>query len=363
MKKRYNFLDVIRLLSMAGIVYYHLIVTLYLKGIRQLESVSILYENSNMHIAKVCVGLFFMISGAGLMLSTKDKEHFSYAEYYKKRFFRILVPFYLVYVLYLVTFILLTGETLNSIYKDHNAHPLSIIFTLLGMDSYLSSYGVGTFALGIGEWFLGALVLMYIIFPLLRWALLKNKWITLGVACVYYIVILVTYPMMSYASTNPGFVNFTVKVFDFFLGMFLILFVDKFKKWVCFGVGLPVFVFFLVCPIKLPIDDSLMILMQITSLFLVFRGLEDVFNKTPKCMKVVTFLCKYTYEFFLVHHFIIDYMTLQVVGRPYGNLDILRLFVFEILVVTLATILVKLILKYGGIAINKLFTKKQGAAK
>lgn len=343
---------------MAGIVYYHLIITLYLKGIRQLESVSMLFENSNMHIAKVCVGLFFMISGAGLMLSTKDKEHFDLWDYYKKRFFRILVPFYLVYVLYLVTFICLTGETLNSIYGDRNAHPLSIIFTLLGMDSYLSSFGVPTFALGLGEWFLGALVLMYIIFPLLRWALLKNKWITLGVACIYYIVILVTYPLMSYADTNPGFVNFTVKVFDFFLGMFIILFVDKIKKWVSFGIGLPVFIFFLVCPVKLPIDDSLMILMQITSLFLIFRGLEDMFTKMPKVMKYVSFLCKYTYEFFLVHHFIIDYMTLQVVGRPYGNFDILKLFVFEIIVVSLVTVLIKLILKYGGIGINKLIGHK-----
>ena len=309
-----------------------------------------------MHIAKVCVGLFFMISGAGLMLSTKDREHLDLKEYYKKRFFRILVPFYLVYVLYLITFICLTGETLSSIYGERNAHPLSIIFTLLGMDSYLSSFGMPTFALGLGEWFLGALVLMYIIFPLLRWALLKNKWITLGIACVYYIVILVTYPMMSYAATNPGYVNFTVKVFDFFLGMFLILFVDKFKKSVCLGIGLPVFLFFLICPVKLPIDDSVMILLQITSLFLIFLGLEGLFDKMPRFNKFVSFLCKYTYEFFLVHHFIIDYMTLQVVGRPYGNLDILRLFVLEIVVVTIVTVLIKLILKGAGYIINKLLS-------
>lgn len=356
-------MDVIRLLSMAGIVYYHLIVTLYLKGIRQLESVSMLYENSNMHIAKVCVGLFFMISGAGLMLSTKDKEHFDVWGYYKKRFFRILVPFYLVYVLYLITFICLTGETLSSIYGDRNSNPLSIVFTLLGMDSYLSSYGVPTFALGIGEWFLGALVMMYIIFPLLRWALLKNKWLTLGIACIYYVVILVTYPSMSYAVTNPGFVNFTVKVFDFFLGMFLVMFLGKIRKWVCFGVGLPVFIFFLVCPVRLPIDDSLMIVMQISSLFLVFLGLESIFEKLPHFNKVVAFLCGYTYEFFLVHHFIIDYMTLQVVGRPYGNSDILKLFIAEILVITVVTILVKLIIKFGGIGIGKLIKSKSENTK
>lgn len=343
---------------MAGIVYYHLIITLYLKGIRQLDSVSMLFETPNMHIAKVCVGLFFMISGAGLMLSSKDKDDFDLWDYYKKRFFRILVPFYLVYALYLITFICLTGETLSSIYGDRNTHPLSFIFTLLGMDSYLSSFGVPTFALGLGEWFLGALVLMYIVFPLIRWGLIKNKWITFGIACVYYLIILMTYPLMSYANTNPGFVNFTVKIFDFFLGMFLITFVEKIKKWVCFGVGLPVFIFFLVYPTRLPIDDSLMILIQITSLFLIFWGLEGVLCKFNRFNKVVSFLCKYTYEFFLVHHFIIDYMTLQVVGRPFNNADILKLFLMEIAVVSIVTVLIKLILKFGGIGINRLFRTK-----
>ncbi len=333
-------MDVLRLLSMAGIVYYHMVVALYLKGIRQLESVSPLYENSNMHIAKVCVGLFFMMSGAGLMLSVKDKEHFSLKDYYKKRFVKILIPFYVVYVLYLVTFICLTGETLSSIY-DRDVHPVSFIFTLLGMDSYLSSFGVPTYALGIGEWFLGALVMMYIIFPLLRWALLKNKWITLLVAVIYYAVILITYPNMSYALTNPGFVNFTVKVFDFFLGMFLVLILEKIPKRTSFAICFCIFLFFLICPKRLPVDDSLMILIQITSIFLMFNALECFFAKVPKIMKVITVLCSYTYVFFLVHHVIIDYMTLQVVGLPFTNFDILKLFACEFLVISAVTFIVK----------------------
>ncbi len=345
-------MDVLRLLSMAGIVYYHMVVTLYLKGIRQLDSVSPLYENSNMHIAKVCVGLFFMMSGAGLMLSTKDKEHFSLKDYYKKRFIKILIPFYVVYVLYLITFICLTGETLSSIY-DRPVTPPAIIFTLLGMDSYLSSFGVPTYALGIGEWFLGALVMMYIIFPILRWALLKNKWVSALVAVIYYAVILLTYPNMSYALTNPGFVNFTVKVFDFFLGMFLVLLLDRIPKRTSFAVSFCIFLFFLIYPRRLPVDDSLMIVIQIVSIFMMFNALNGFFARVPKVMKIITILCSYTYVFFLVHHVIIDYMTLQVVGLPFGNFDILKLFACEFLVISAVTFMIKNLIDLPGMIAKK----------
>lgn len=336
-------MDVLRLLCMAGIVFYHMVFALYLKGIRQLDSVSMLFQNSNMHIAKVCVGIFFMISGAGLMLSTLKDEKLDLKSYYKKRFLKILVPFYLVYILYLIAFMYLSGESLSGVY-NRVVPPFNIIFTLLGMDAYLSSFGVPTYSLGIGEWFLGALILMYLLFPLLRFALLKNKHVTLFIMAVYYIVTLITYNKLPFALTNPGYVNFTVKIFDFFLGMYLILVIDKIHKWLSLGVTIPVILFYLIYPLPLKINDNLMILMQILSVFLLFYGLENIFAKLPKTMKLVAFLCTYTYEFFLIHHVVVDYMTLQVVGLPFSNLNILMLFAGEIVVISLLTILVKFIL-------------------
>ena len=57
MTKRYNFMNVLRVLSMFFIVFYHMLITLYIDGIRQLDSINFLFENSNMHIAKIGVGL------------------------------------------------------------------------------------------------------------------------------------------------------------------------------------------------------------------------------------------------------------------------------------------------------------------
>lgn len=343
MKKRYSFLDVIRLLSMLGIVYYHMLVSLYLCGIRQYESISPLFENANIHIAKICVGLFFMISGAGLMLSTKDKE-LKLKDYYLKRVVRILIPFYLVYVLYLVAFMLLTQQGLDAVYSKE-ASPFSIIFTLLGMDAYVSSFGIPTYSLGIGEWFLGALVMMYIVFPFIRWALLKNKWITLVGMSIYYIIVLITYPYMSYAVTNPGYVNFTCKVYEFFLGAFLILIIDKFPKKITFFVSLILVVFLLVYPNRILINENLLVMLVNVIFFMMFSSMESIFSKITRVMKIITFLCGYTYEFFLIHHVVIDYMTLQHIGVPFGNKEIPVLFIQEFLIIAVLTVIVRGILK------------------
>lgn len=331
---------------MLGIVYYHMLMSLYLCGIRQLDSIHGLFETPNMHIATVGVGLFFMISGAGLMLSQGKEEKLDLKKYYFKRFLRVLIPFYIVYILYLITFICLTGESLGGIYKG-DINPLTIIFTLLGMDAYISSFGLPTFSLGIGEWFLGALVLMYIIFPFLRWAIKKNKWVTFAVATLYYIVILCIYDCFPFASNVPGFVNFLVKVYEFFLGMFLITIIDKVPKRLCLLLTIPVIVFYLIFPTPLReyVSYDLIILTQNLAFFFFFAGLEGLFQKIPQVIKCVTFLCAFTYEFFLLHHKIIDYMTLQHIGVPFGNKDILVLFLEEFLVISLLTILVKGILK------------------
>ena len=347
MKKRYAFLDVIRLFSMLGIVYYHMLISLYLCGIRQYDSIRPLFENNNIHIAKICVGLFFMISGAGLMLSTKDKE-FKLKSYYLKRIVRILIPFYLVYILYLVSFMLLTHQRLDAVYSK-DASVFSIIFTFLGMDAYVSSFGIPTFSLGIGEWFLGALVMMYIVFPIIRWALLKSKWISLILMSVYYIIILVTYPMMSYAKTVPGYVNFTCKIYEFFLGAFLILIIDRIPKWVSLGVSIPCILFVLLYPGNILINENLLVMLVNVVFFLFFSGVNALFDKIPRVMKIIVFLCGYTYEFFLIHHVVIDYMTLQHIGVPFSNKQIPMLFVQEFLVITILTALVKRILSLPGI--------------
>ena len=96
--KRIHYFDLLRCTCFCFIIFYHLLFQLYLSGICPVERLNPLFSNSNMHLATLGVAVFFMLSGASL--SYTAKENFSLAKYYKKRFLRILIPFYILYIVY-----------------------------------------------------------------------------------------------------------------------------------------------------------------------------------------------------------------------------------------------------------------------
>lgn len=341
MKKKYEFMNVLRVLSMVAIVFYHMVFTLYIYGIRQIDSIRFLFENTNMHIAKVGVGLFFMLSGAGLFLSDKDKE-FKVTAFYKKRFVKILIPFYIVYICYFA-FLVATGHLLlNDPFSGKVLKPWSFIYTILGMDAYLENFGIATCSLGIGEWFLGCLIIIYIIYPLLRWAMLKNKYVIMLLATLYYIFINLFYAKIPLFANVPMYTNLVIKIYDFLLGMFIVTLLDKLPVWSHIA-GLIVNLFFVFCPVVLPGINSYQIPIQCVSAFLAFAGLENVLSsdKAKMPMKLISVLSTYSYEYFLVHHFVILHLTTQGQNTTFGNANILLLFLEEIALTTILAIVLK----------------------
>ncbi|MBR1470185.1 MAG: acyltransferase [Lachnospiraceae bacterium] len=346
-KKRWQFISVLRLLSMMGVVYYHTLVTLYLMGIRQKERIEPMYANVNMNFPAIGVGLFLMLSGGGLMMSSKRKKDFSVKTFYKQRFFKILIPFYISYLIYSV-YLFAIGfefpvyfESLTGVMPS----PVCFIFTLLGMDGYLSIFNIPTYTLMLGEWFLGCLIPMYLVFPLLRKCILKNKYLTLAVATVYYIIVLATYRYMPYADV-PSYNNFTVKIYDFILGMFLVEVMDRIPKWTA-AIGVALLGFYLVYPSKLPIDMTPSIVILAVGTFLIFRALEDVFAKMPRFMKVVNLLSAYSYTYFLFHHIVIGRVCIVTQQRSLldlgSNKNLLVLFAMQIIVTSALAVLVKVL--------------------
>ncbi len=331
-KRSYHFMDVLRLLSMVAIVFYHMVIQLGITGIRQIEATRVFYANKNMHIATVGVGLFFLLSGAGLMLAYGKDAKFSAVSFFKRRFFKILIPFYLVYAYRILLGVLCTGKKLAVFFPPERT-PWRFIFTILGVDTYLSNFGVETYSLGIGEWFLGCLLLMYLLFPLLRWCMIRKPHL-MGIAAVIYLLVTVfTYSMTPYADVAP-FINFTVKIFDFVAGMYLGMIRFRIPKWML-PLCLAVQAFYIFYPAYLSTPECLNIALQFLSAFVLFRFLEPVFEKLPHFMKAVRFLCGFTYPYFLVHHLVIDLLTSRLVGLPTTNADLALLFLSEILVTSL----------------------------
>ena len=153
--KRIRYFDLLRCISFCFIIFYHMISQLYFSRLFPLDKVLPFYENDNMNIAMLGVAVFFILSGAGLAYSTG--ENFDIRRFYKKRFIRILIPFYITYISYFIYKVITTGSFTSFFPPETSAW--KIIFTFFGMDEWISQHGIHTFSLGIGEWFLGALII------------------------------------------------------------------------------------------------------------------------------------------------------------------------------------------------------------
>ena len=377
MKKKYYFMDVLRVLAMLLIVYYHLFIELFVVGAREVNAFSNFYENKNAHLATIGVGIFFMLSGFGLMLSSQNRE-FRAGAFYKHRLIKILVPFYLVNILCFLSILgikLCLGRDLSVLFPKRITilRPFSMVLgmgqyflLMMGETSYVRYFGDTQLMYGIGDWFIGCLILMYIVFPLLRKALLKNRWITLCGTTLYFVLVLVFYDKFSFFDSTSGtsYCNFFVKIYDFILGMFLATVVKEIPRWVVWP-SLAVILAYAFSPVEFPLFFDLSIVLLNTAILLIFLCMEPVFSKAKKPMKVISFLGSYTYYFFLVHHVTIHLISEKWVERcntkgvPLSDKEIPLLFLIELVTCVVFTCIVAFLMKIP----SKLRNKKAEAVK
>ena len=210
-KKKIFYLDFIRVLSMLMIVTYHFYAHFPANNIVGFNTIF-----SNGKWGLMGVALFFMISGASLMYNYKDKLEIK--SYMKKRFLSIYPMFWIAYTLVFI-YIFYVSKT-----NIWGLPAYKMIVTLFAMDGYLSPY-ISTFYL-IGEWFLGCIVLIYAIFPVLRICVNKFPKMTLGVATILNLTVL----LFIHNAKMPINQNFIVSVYSFLLGMYAIK-IKEFKLW------------------------------------------------------------------------------------------------------------------------------------
>ena len=180
MKQRDDALDLVRLVAAVMIVVFHFNSMFAPKG--DVSAGPLQYANGS--FGNFGVALFFLLSGYALML--RYGEACPLKAFYKRRFFSI-------YPLYWLCFFSLF------LYSDilHGNLPAgvpgwSIIWSVLALDGYLAGV-VPTFYL-LGEWFVGCIVLLYLVFPLLRAALRRAARLSVCVVLAVWAVWLAFYP-------------------------------------------------------------------------------------------------------------------------------------------------------------------------
>ena len=118
---------------------------------------------------------FFVLSAFCLCISYEDKE-LKYASYFKRRFIAIASGYWITISINLLMDIISSKLLGHSIYSVHK-EPITIISNFLLANGLFPSYRIldGLFR---GGWFVGTLMIMYLIFPALRKAYFWNneKW-------------------------------------------------------------------------------------------------------------------------------------------------------------------------------------------
>ena len=166
------------------------------------------------------------------------------------------------------------------------------------MDGYLQ-YLTPTFYL-IGEWFLGCIILIYLLFPLLRLAVQNYPRLTPWAAAAVYVPLVLFYP---FRMDIQHFV--LVRVPEVLFGMYFVRCLYREQKgerrldvrWGAAG-GL-VFAILLFVPLELPLPFLILPTGISGFLFFIWIGQLIRNKKIRQCISVYS---NYTFAVFLVHH-------------------------------------------------------------
>ncbi len=196
------------------------------------------------------VAVFFMISGASLYYNHKYIGLKDLKKFYWSRFKGIFPMFYMLW-LFLYFYKVLEHHSFF-----YHGSKKSLLLTLFGMDGYLGYRFPDNYYL-IGEWFLGALVFLYLLYPLMTWCMKKCRWIFSAIlaaafASLYFVNVF----------TIIEDRNLIVCLTCMWLGMLFIeyrTFLSKTVFAVIFGIA---FVFLMLVPVPVP-NTICMIIMAI----------------------------------------------------------------------------------------------------
>ena len=236
MEKRIQELDVLRVLAMLFVITYHFGCEYAAAGI---PFFNLFYLTPNYDFGNIAVTIFIALSGGllykkygvigekcppkpGSGSATEESSRSQLKAFYQKRIKAIYPPFWIL-SLYIPL------SMFRHLLADGNAfflgNPLSLLLTVVGFDGYIKLFGIDTYAF-CGDWFVGAIVLLYLLYPLLAKCYRKFPVATLlALATLYAAQLMLSPDHYDILSALPA-----TLAFKFVLGFALIENLDRFRN-------------------------------------------------------------------------------------------------------------------------------------
>lgn len=269
-----------------------------------------------------CV-LFFIVSGAALMYVYQEKIYLKM--YFRKRFLAIYPMLWVAFVIFFVLQFYINKE------YDKSIPVWRLLFTITGFDGLLGFF-CSTFYI-VGEWFLGILIIMYILFPILRKLVNEFPYATLTVSILIGLIV-------DYSYNNP-YISVTLVPLAWIPAIvFGMVFVKCIK---IVSIRVTVLSMFILALFTL---FDLSFFREMTRIYIVgislFIVLVFLFENSQSILfrSVSVLISRYCYPVFLVHHRIMYIFMKRFSGYQFSSGDVICLFVFIMIITWLASFII-----------------------
>lgn len=324
--------DFIRAVCAIGIILYHC--ACYSAA----ENYYFLPPLSNGNWGNTLVTIFFVLSGA--MLYRNNQKIDSLGRFFYKRWKSLFPMFYIAFL----GFYLLNVVRLGSFF--YAGDPKLLLLSLIGMDGYLAGVIPNYYILG--EWFLGAIIILYLLYPVVLWVFKRFDWV---------LTILLIALFLFQAHTDiffiDGFTNIISCLVSFEIGMLIM----KYQLWENKIVVVLSFVgtVIMAC-IKLPFNQSLASHILGICLFFVLFYAGKIMKVGP-VRKAVTIVSDLSYPIFLLQHLVIWHVLSRI-----NPVTTWKVFIVEIGIIGIVIVGAKLLqLVSNFILKSKPYKKLEGS--
>ena len=330
-RERLVFFDMIRIFACLCVVIVHFNATISNGFSLPNQLISNYYLHGKAYLGDIGVCLFFMLSGATQMLTAKERQ---LSDYYKKRFLNLFPLFWIAYIVVtVIDFLYNKGIALS--------HPCSVFYSVFGVDGYLCSRGMLGFEYyKIGEWFLGCILLIYAIFPVLYMGIKKAPVLTILVAVAIYVVFERVEEIGPYKVTKT---TFFLRVPEILFGMLYV----KYRLWegkkAIYTEAVALCAFTLVWIFRESLSGLTVTIPFCACLFCLFVWISKVI-KGERLKHSITAIAGITYPVFLIHHWLISKMVMGFDLAALSKGEIMMMFISYLLV----TIIFSWLLKHYG---------------
>ena len=240
--------------------------------------------NLHLNLGGVGVAMFFMLSGA--LFIKKYRNKCEVGKFYKKRLIRIFIPHWISYIMVVLVYLIAFPERLVGV--PFYSYLLSF-FALDFFGQPLYEMGISTFWL-VGAWFTTVILIIYLLFPLLRWLYVKHK--AIGTILITAIFILnMKFEILTYGG---GYFSITNGIMCFWMGMIIEDIKKYYDGWGFLAVIGALAMYFAVNPTELFGLHYFPNFIYSTLLFIAM-------SKMNFSTKFGDYVSKYNFELYLMH--------------------------------------------------------------